>query len=209
MGGVAALLMAAQALAEEPAASRFQGATLTSVTYARADMLAMSASRVVQGSFAELMTAGDGDTIVKTFNIADPALAISARLTPLVAAHYQTSNTAYLADRDSEDDSVSDLTRAAAGRGIVIDVETRSWELRYFPFDWRHYQVNYSARARLIDATTGRQIARETCDYSSGDDEPSPTYDELVRDNAMLLKAKLDAAAASCVGTLAKTLLGP
>ncbi len=190
-------------------ASPFQGATLTSVTYERADMAALTAGKAALGMLGGMMMVGDGDTIVKEFGIADPAVAISARLTPMVAARYQTSSTVNLADRDSSDDSVSDLTHAAGGKGLVVDVETRSWLLGYFPFDWSHYRVMYSARARLIDATTGKQIARETCDYSSGDDVPSPTYDEVLANSAALLKAKLDAATASCVDTLAKKLLGP
>ena len=53
----------------------------------------------------------------------------------------------------------------------------------------------------------GDQIARESCDYSSGDDTPAPTYDEMLANQAALLKDKLAAAAASCSDTLARTLL--
>ena len=190
-------------------ASPFQGATLTSVTYERADMVAVTAGKAAFGPFGGLMMASDGERIVRDFGLADPAVAVSARLTPLGAARYQTSVTVNLSGRDSSSDSVRDLARAAGGHGIVVDVETTSWLLGYFPFDWSHYRVKYSARARLIDAGNGTQIARESCDASSGDDVPAPTYDEMLANGAALLKDKLAAAAAACSDTLAKALLKP
>ncbi|HWM62239.1 MAG TPA: hypothetical protein VNN98_08795, partial [Rhizomicrobium sp.] len=103
-----------------------------------------------------------------------------------------------------QDDEAS-LSKDAANKGVVLDIETINWMFVYFPFDWSHYRVTVVARARLIDANTGKRIAQAPCQYQSEEKTP-PTYDQMLDNKAALLKSMLEAAADSCADKMAKSL---
>ena len=102
-------------------------------------------------------------------------------------------------------DDEASLSRDAGHKGVVLDVETINWMFIYFPLDWSHYRIMYVARARLIDANTGKRIAQAPCTYKS-DDKTPPTYDQMLADKAALLKTMLAAAANSCAEIWRKAL---
>ncbi len=101
------------------------------------------------------------------------------------------------------------MWKLANHSGLVLDVETRQWMVGYFPFDWGHYKLQYGARARLIDAVTGKAIRKSTCYFTTADDENPPNDTRVVENDAAWLKDRLSKAADACVATFTKELVEP
>lgn len=89
----------------------------------------------------------------------------------------------------------------------MVDVQTINWSLGYFPTDWNHYRVIYTAKARLIDSGSKAVLAEGSCVRIPQDNTGAPTYDELLANEASLLKKELSAAADECVKSLRKEML--
>jgi hypothetical protein len=218
-GTTATSVQAIQAPSAEPAAplpppavpapaiaSPYQGTTLTTVTYAMPSMVKMNAGAAAFGMLGGLAQMGVGDKIVRENNIPDAAIAISSKLTPLVAARYQITNILPVADQ--KDDGGKDLVKLANNGGVVFDVETTMWIVSYFAFDWTHYKLLYDAKARLIDAATGKEVSHSKCSFTTADEPSPPDGDQIVANNATWLKDRLSNAADMCVATFSKELLG-
>lgn len=201
---------------DKNSANAFQGAPLTTVTYKKPAFSAMTYGRVAAGALfgaiggaaAGAASISAGDEIIDDNAVPDPAIAIMAEAAPRIAARLKTSATSALTDQSSNDEK--DLAAYAGGKGVVLDVQTLGWSFIYFPLDWTHYRVLHIARARLIDAGTGKVIALVPCKYNSGDDKsaPAPDYDTLLADHAAVLKAKLAAATSACAAKIETTMLG-
>ena len=177
----------------------YEGKPLTTVTYKKPSFAALTWGKAaIGGMLAGLAEISEGNRVINENAVDDPAVAIAGKLTPFFAEKMKTTGGAVLADQDGND--VKKLSLAAGGHGVVLDVETINWMFLYFPFDWSHYKVMYTGRARLIDAETGKEIALVPCQWDSGDKDP-PDYDALLGDHAALLKAKLATAAETCAAT--------
>ncbi len=101
-----------------------------------------------------------------------------------------------------------DIARAGRGRvRFILDVETSKWGICTFATDWFHYELNYAASARLIDTESGAVVASAVCPDVPDAKASSPNYDQLMIDNAALLKAKLAVAARQCLATLKAGML--
>jgi hypothetical protein len=199
----------AQTLTPE-STTQYQGTALTIVTYTKPSFVAMTADRAAFALLGAFAMISAGNKLVKANDIADPAVAIAAKLGPLVADRFKASATTSLADHDKDDDTAKDAAAAAANKGLVFDAETSGWEFMYFPTDWTHYKILYTVRARIIDGPTGAVVASAMCSYNSEKetDIPLPTYDELMADQAALLKEKLAHAGALCGDIMQKIILG-
>lgn len=199
---------------DQNSATAFQGATLTTVTYKKPPFTAMTYGRAMLGAFGAvggaaggLANLSAGEQIVQENQIADPAAGIAADVTPRIGARLKVSSSVTLADQDAKDNN--HLSAALGNKGVILDVQTMNWMFLYFPLDWSHYHVMYAARARLIDASSGKTIGLVPCNYDSGDDKTlPPDYDTLLADHAAILKAKLAAAASACTAKIETTMLG-
>lgn len=139
----------------------------------------------------------EGNRMIAAYDVPDPADAI-ARDLALALRDSQGSRT-IPEPVAVESSDPAQIAAAAKGRArFVIDVETRLWMLSYFPTDWTHYQVKYSAAARLIDVDTATVQAEAGCKQADAKPEGAPTYDEMVSDRAARLKAELAGDAAMC-----------
>ena len=188
------------------AVDALKGQPLTSVTYVKPDFSAITYGRAaIGGLIGGAVMVSEGNAVVKENDIQDPALRIEPKLTALVADRLKASGSIKMADRATKLDDEASLSKDAGHKGMVLDVETINWMFVYFPLDWSHYRVMYVARARLIDANTGKRIAQAPCEYKSADAMP-PTYDQLTDNKAALLKTMLEAAANSCAEIMAKGL---
>ena len=57
----------------------------------------------------------------------------------------------------------------------------------YYPSDWSHYKVTYTARLRLIESASEKVVAETLCTTVQGDDENPPTQEQLLENKASLL----------------------
>ncbi len=113
-----------------------------------------------------------------------------------------------IANQNSDDDRARDIAKIAGNKGLVLSVETRVWQTIYL-LDLTHYQLRYWARLRVADGATGALLSEVPCEYSSGDDQPQVTNDELFADQGALLKKKIAAAVDFCTGTFEQGLFAP
>jgi hypothetical protein len=127
-------------------------------------------------------------------------------LTPILSEKLKPSAVNPIANGPGK--HTSTMLAALVGKnGLVFDVDGQS-ESNYFSFDWTHYRVQYYAKARLVDASTGKVVAQAACNIDSNDVMGAPTYGELYADNAALLKSKLQTDADKCVEQMTKILFG-
>ena len=188
------------------AVDALKGQPLTTVTYVKPDFAAMTYGRAaIGGLIGGAVMVSEGNAVVKDNEIPDPALRIEPKLSALVSERLAASGVTRIADRAAKLDDEDSLSRDAGHKGVILDIESINWMFVYFPFDWSHYRVMYTARARLIDANTGKRIAQAPCQYKS-DDKTPPTYDEMLDNKAALLKTMLATAADSCAETMSKSL---
>jgi hypothetical protein len=198
---------------ESGATTAYAGAPLTVVTYKKPAFSAMTYGRAMLGAFGAvggavggLANISAGNEIIQQNEVPDPAHDIAARVAPVLAARLKTSAITTLADQDDSDEKK--LSAASGNKGLVLDIQTLNWMFLYFPLDWTHYHVMYTARARLIDASSAKVIGQVPCTYDSGDDKtPAPNYDTLLADHAAVLKAKLATAQADCIQKIESGML--
>jgi hypothetical protein len=91
---------------------------------------------------------------------------------------------------------------------FVVDVQTTKWYIGATgnSLTSSRYGVNYSAKARLIDAETKTVVAKGFCERFP-DNANAPTYDELLANEASLLKKQLASAADECVKSIKVEML--
>jgi hypothetical protein len=184
-----------------------KGQTLVQTTRSKPDFAAMSATKAALGMFGAVAAVSEGNTLVNTNQVADPALAISATL----ARHLQSVREVQLVEPAVLVDSTDPATIAAAAKGkarYVLDVQTTNWMFSHFPTDWTHYRVIHSAQARLIDVESKTLLAQGTCSFMPEFSDSAPTYDDLVNNQASGLKQQMQLAVDNCVKKLkAETLV--
>jgi hypothetical protein len=161
----------------------------------------VAATRLAPGFHATT----DADAAAKAAqygHIVDPALGITQEL----LAAFESEKGARRADgllAVADDSNPKDIARAARGRArFMLDVETSNWGLSTFMTDWFHYELHYQASARLIDTESGAVVASGVCKDAPDDKASAPNFDQLMIDNAALLKSRLAIAARECVATL-------
>jgi len=167
---------------------------------------AMAATGLMKST--PLPTDGDpGENAAKLGHIVDPALAITQELIATLELRHgiKPAGGALLV---ADGVKASDIAYASRGRArYMLDVETTEWGLSTFSTDWFHYQLHYQAKARLIDVASGKVVASGVCKDVPDDKENAPNFDQLMINNAALLKEKLEAAANACLATLRASML--
>ncbi|MBS0470992.1 MAG: hypothetical protein JSR60_07970 [Proteobacteria bacterium] len=184
----------------QDAVDALHGAPLTTVTYTKPDFVASTWGRagLIGGITGALVMISEGNQLVKDDDIPDPADAIVTQLGPEFAAKFGGPTQPAVTLRKRDNDGQKDLAALAQNHGVVFDVQSTAWSFIYFPFDWTHYRVVYSVRARLIDASTGTVIGQVPCTYQSDDKNP-PDYDQLTGNHGELLKSLLAKGTEACI----------
>lgn len=147
-----------------------------------------------------------GDKMAKEYALEDPALRVQSRFLSSLEKDLGIKNIRIVQESPSKD-SIDDLKRTA-GKGMVLDFKTTQWMLFYYPTDWSHYRIAYSARGRLVRLEEPKIIWQGTCEFIGQDPKTSPTMDELVANNGALLKQKINEAADACAEQFWSHFLG-
>lgn len=188
------------------ASAALQGASLSATQYPTPDFSAMTAGKASFALVGAAAMISAGNKIVKENNIPDPALAIRDGLIKKLEATRNIQVVATATNLVKKDD-IKSLVANYQGADFLLDIKTINWMFSYYPTDWTHYRVIYNARLRLIDTKTSRVIAETMCQTVQGDDNNPPTHDQLLENNASLLKDYLSKGASQCVDVLAKDVL--
>lgn len=187
-------------------APRLKSSTVTQITRPAPSFSAMTAAKVTFGLLGAAAMISEGNKIIASNNVADPADAIAASLrTALTSVHGATTVPSEIRVTSSELADIITATKDSAK--FVVDVETVNWSFAYFPTDWSHYRVIYAAKARLIDVEAKAVVAEGFCNRVPESNVGASTYDELLADGAARLKRELMLAADECGQTLKREML--
>jgi hypothetical protein len=181
------------------------GKTIIATHYEKADFSAFTAGKAAFAIVGAAAMIAEGNKIVTENKIPDPAIAITATLLEKMqlsrAIKIQTSTNI------SSKDDIPSLISGYPGAEYLLDVKTFNWMFNYYPSDWSHYKVTYSARMRLINTSSKKVISETMCSTVQGDDNNPPTKEDLLKDEASLLKDYLKKASSACVEVLATQVL--
>lgn len=180
--------------------------TVTYTTRKTPDFSAMTAGKAAFALVGAVAMISEGNSIVSKNNISDPADSIAIGLAKaLEEAHGSRLATPPISV--DTDDATQIAARTNGTTRFVIDAKTINWSFGYFPTNWSHYRVIYTAKVRLIDTQTKAAVAEGFCKRIPETNTNAPTYDQLLSNQAALLKQELATAANECVKTLRTEML--
>lgn len=141
-----------------------------------------------------------GRQLIADDQIQDPAIALGAGLLAAVTDTYKLqmldTNAAIVSD-----DKHLETFRKQNPVDLILEFYTEAWRTYYF-LDFKHYDVWYYARARLIDGRNGSVVRQAKCAHKPTRSANSPTIDELLADNGAKLRTALEAAKQLCMATV-------
>ncbi|NVD98509.1 hypothetical protein [Massilia sp. BJB1822] len=166
---------------------------------------AFSAGNALFGVFGALSSVSSGDKLVADNQIEDPTPRLSRTLAQRLAASYGMLAAPQALAVDDSDNAA--LAAPAPNSRLLVDVQG-SWKFAYLGLDTSHYQVEYGARAKLIDTATKKVVANANCQAQSDRKLQPPTYDEMLANQAARLKRALAVLSEACGEQLSHELLG-
>jgi hypothetical protein len=170
------------------------------------DFSEMTPAKVPFGLIGAALMISEGNKTVASNKVADPANAIAGALLNAMQSAQGMQVVASPVRIDSEDPArIAELAKGKAR--FVLDVRTLVWQMLYFPTDWTHYRVFYTAKARLIDVDTRAVVAEAFCKQLPDSNVNAPTFDEMLALNAARLKAINAAHAQACAESLGRDML--
>jgi hypothetical protein len=187
-------------------ASAMHGKSISVSQRTKPDFTAMTAGKMMFGVFGAAAMISTGNKIVVDNKIEDPAPFVADQLRQALENKYGLVTAAGAAPLADSTDTRK-LAALYSGGDFVLDVQTVNWSFLYRP-NLTHYRVMYSVKVRLIETREPKLLAEAFCYRKDDDDKNPPTHDELLADDAALLKARLHDHAAECVGELTDKLLG-
>jgi hypothetical protein len=179
-----------------------------SLTYTTRDKPSFAAMTAGKAAFAILGAAAmisEGNGIIADNQVDDPATAISLGLMKALESSHGTKSAGTATKVEGDD--LDKIAASAKEAQFVVDVQTLNWSFVYFPTDWTHYRVIYSAKARLIDTKARSVVAEGACSRVPENSANAPTYEDLVGNGAAGLKKELNLAVGECIQALKTAML--
>jgi len=185
-----------------------QGKSLALTTRNKPDFGAMTPGKAMFGLVGAIAMISAGNKIVAEDGIEDPAGTIGEQLRQALATKHgliAAAGTGPVADTTD----TAKLAAQYSNADYVLDVQTINWSFVYRPnLGTQHYRVIYSVKVRLIDTHKANLLAEAFCVRKDDNDTNPPTHDELLANQAEILKTRLKEHANDCVGELQQKLLG-
>lgn len=186
--------------------SELKGKSVIVVQHERPAFAAMTAGKIATGALfgavggaiagASMVTAGN--RIVDENHLEDPA----PKLAQAIATDLSVFDGLTVHDAKgviAKTSEPADLVKLYPGNDLILDVYTTQWMFGYFPTNWSHYKVFYAVKLRLIRASDSKVLAEGFCNRGNEQNlEGAPTYDELLANNAGLLKQRLGDLSQAC-----------
>jgi hypothetical protein len=189
-----------------PSSTNLQARTVVLSAYAKPDFVAMTPGKAMFGPIGVAGMVHAGNQLVRTDAIADPAIDLGHQLaSELVAKDADTILPG--ATIVSANDNPASLVKTYPGADLIIDVKTINWSYAYYPTKWQTYHVNYAARVRLLNVSTGALLAQQLCKVDPTDPQHPPAGEALLADHGALLKQLLQHAGDSCVRNFEQQVL--
>ena len=131
--------------------------------------------------------------------IDDPSVSLGTMLVSDLVNTYKLrleDSNAVIVSNDKE----LEVLRKRHQADLIFEFYTEAWRTFYF-LDFKHYDIWYYAKARLIDGKTGSMIRHTKCAHRPVRTAASPTLDELLADHGAKLRAAVEAASELCLAT--------
>ena len=90
-----------------------------------------------------------------------------------------------------EADDAKEVAAAYPGADYVLDVQTVKWGTSHYKIPPTKYFVTIHTRTRLIDAKSGKVVAKSQEEYESKDKDQAPGYDGIFEKDAAFLKGEI------------------
>lgn len=182
------------------------GGKLAVTRYATPDFVAATPGKGAFAMLGALAMISEGNQFVKDKGIEDPATAVAAALGTSLRSAYPVT----LADAPAltGSDTIDAIVAANPGRDFVLDIKTTGWGYTYLPTQWSTYQINYRARARLIDVQRKAVIAESGCVRDPKTTGDAYSFEQLTGDQGRAVKQALAAYASVCAAELAANMFG-
>lgn len=185
-----------QALPPEVGAE-LAGQSLSIARHEKPSFVASTAGKAGFAIFGTGAMIANGNRLVQENAIADPAEIVAAILLPALAAKWQL-----LAAGDQAvivpSKEVKAISAALPGADLVLDIRSTGWSYSYFPTHWGTYWVGYGVQVRLIDARSSAIHANMFCGAVTRKHPHPPSREQLVAEQAQLLKDILANLAWTC-----------
>lgn len=181
--------------------------SVVSVLEEQPNFLHNQSSKAAFGAFGALANVSKGKAVVEEAGIVDPAKDMETSLKSYLSTH---SNLTAGTDMDYSLEGEKKPKKLPLGKAdYVMDVSTLIWGVNYFPTNWTSYQTYYTGDVTLFDGKSGDIVAQNVCEYKYPETaEESPTYKELMDNDAAMFKANLKLLADRCVEEFKTEALG-
>ena len=212
--GAGLLLCAATASAKdqpialsEADAATLQGKTVALTVHERPSFIAFTAGKATLGLLGTAAMVSAGNKIVDENGVEDPAILVRTQLAQALADRYG----AIVLEPDpvaSKAKKPKELAALHPEADFVFDVRSAGWQFIYFPSNWDNYWMGYNVQTQLIDTKTGRPLASMACGAHTKEHAHPPSRDQLLEQEARLLKDVTQHLGWTCVHVLAKEQYG-
>ena len=210
---VAAALLAGCTIIEpsqltEAVAAQLRGQAVAIVIQAPPTFGAMKRGDVALGPLGIVLMAEQGERLRKQSGIQDPASDIATALGDVLAGRH---GAVMLPDIGrARDDGIATLVAAAPpGARYVLAVGTLQWAIARIPVPHAPYNVQYLARARLVDVRTSAVVAEGGClQMPDGTEVESEDYARFTANDAELVKTELARRVDRCLHVIQRDMLG-
>jgi len=159
---------------------------------------AYTPGKAMLGIIGAMAMTSKGNKIIANNAIDDPSRLIGSIIASDISSKYDLK----LLDDGSiitETMKPSKISKLYPNSDLILDVKTTKWMFTYFPADFSHYRVIYNAKIRLINAKDSSILAEVNCSRLPKEKKGAPSYDEMLANNAKILKSELKIAVDYCV----------
>jgi hypothetical protein len=154
------------------------------------------------GMYAESRARERGEEMARTYSVEDPAARVREAFVASAQNEIGLKNVIAVPELLSSDKLKA--LEEKLGRAAILDFKTYQWQLTPRPLAGV-YRLTYGVRSRLFRVPDGRILWQAYCVF---DDANAPaTLEDLTANDGVLLKLKIDEAAASCANDLVQQFL--
>ena len=139
-----------------------------------------------------------GEEVLQKYRIPEPAVRLRERFLERLGPGHAAE--VLLAPGVVTDDGAGDLKKAF-GEGFVLDFRTRIWRLMYSAGK-KHHKIEYWGRVRLVRLSDSKVLWNETCKFLGDAKKVEGADEDMLANDAALLRSTFDLAVDHCVAEL-------
>ncbi len=187
------------------AAAQIQNKTFIVTRHAKPDFTAMTAGKASFALLGAIAMVKEGNEIVQENHIPDNAEILEEVLVPLLIKKYGLT----LVDENANHTAFNkpeEIAKEQTQGDYILDIASLNWMSLYYPGNWSEYHTFYMGQARLIERATGKQLSSMMCVINGRKEKNKfpPSKDDMLADQAQLLKDMLASQGWSCAQRMAK-----